>query len=170
MYFNYIQNSFEPAPEKRTREEQVTTTEKVLVTQMEMDEDGNEHEVEREVEQEVTKTIEVEIPIPENCIEVDDRVCQALFAEVDSSPTPKGIVANPETHFPEVCDIVVEVDENEQKQSRIAELKANLADTDYQAIKYAEGFITEADYAPIKAQRQAWRDEINALEAQLNTL
>lgn len=167
MYFNYIQNSFEPAPEKRTREEQVTTTEKVLVKQTEMDEDGNEHEVEREVEQEVTKTIEVEIPIPENYIEVDDSVCQALFAEVDSSSTPKAIFANEETHYPEVRDIAVEVDENEQKQNRIAELKANLADTDYQAIKYAEGLISETDYAPIKAQRQAWRDEINALETEL---
>lgn len=170
MYFNYILNSFEPAPEKRTREEQVTTTEKVLVKKTEVDTDGNEYEVEQEDEQEVTKTIEVEIPIPENCIEVGDEVCQALFDEVDNSPTPKGIVANPETHYPEVCDIVVEADENEQKQNRIAELKANLTSTDYQAIKYAEGFITEADYAPIKAQRQAWRDEINALELELNTL
>ena len=36
--------------------------------------------------------------------------------------------------------------------------------TDYQAIKYAEGQLTEEEYAPIKAQRQAWRDEINLLE------
>ena len=47
---------------------------------------------------------------------------------------------------------------------RIAELKANLSTTDYQAIKYAEGWISEEDYAPIKAQRQAWRNEINELE------
>ena len=51
---------------------------------------------------------------------------------------------------------------------RISEIKRKLSETDYQAIKYAEGFICEADYAPIKAQRQAWRDEINALEAELN--
>ena len=49
----------------------------------------------------------------------------------------------------------------------IAELKANLAATDYQAIKYAEGLISETDYAPIKAQRQAWRDRINLLEQTL---
>ena len=53
------------------------------------------------------------------------------------------------------------------KQNRIAELKRNLADTDYQAIKYAEGMIGENDYRPIKAQRQAWRDEINELEFSL---
>ena len=39
----------------------------------------------------------------------------------------------------------------------------------YQAIKHFEGFISEADYAPIKAQRQAWRDEINALETELTS-
>ena len=46
----------------------------------------------------------------------------------------------------------------------IVQIKENLANTDYQAIKYAEGQISEEDYAPIKAQRQAWRDEINELE------
>lgn len=54
-----------------------------------------------------------------------------------------------------------------QQSERIAELKANLAATDYQAIKYAEGLISDTDYQAIKAQRQAWRDEINALEAEL---
>jgi len=49
---------------------------------------------------------------------------------------------------------------------RIIDLKSQLAATDYQAIKYAEGLIQEEDYAPIKAQRQAWRDQINVLEAQ----
>lgn len=53
---------------------------------------------------------------------------------------------------------------------KIQELKQNLFYTDYQAIKYAEGMLTEEDYAPIKAQRQAWRDEINILEAELNSL
>lgn len=50
-------------------------------------------------------------------------------------------------------------------EAQIAELKANLADTDYQAIKYAEGWLTDEEYEPIKEQRQAWRDEINELEA-----
>ena len=50
---------------------------------------------------------------------------------------------------------------------RINQLKKLLADTDYQAIKYAEGMISENDYQPIKAQRQAWRDEINQLELSL---
>ena len=49
-------------------------------------------------------------------------------------------------------------------EQQIAGLKQNLADTDYKAIKYAEGLISEQEYAEIKAQRQAWRDEINRLE------
>ena len=57
--------------------------------------------------------------------------------------------------------------EIDEVQRKISETKAKLSQTDYQAIKYAEGFISEADYAQIKAQRQAWRDEINALEAEL---
>lgn len=52
--------------------------------------------------------------------------------------------------------------------AEIAELKAKLAETDYQAIKYAEGWIDDAEYAPIKGQRQAWRDRINELEAELS--
>lgn len=51
-------------------------------------------------------------------------------------------------------------------EQQIAGLKQNLADTDYKAIKYAEGFISEQDYAEMKAQRQAWRDEINRLESE----
>lgn len=47
---------------------------------------------------------------------------------------------------------------------RIAELKQLLAETDYKAIKYAEGQLTAEEYEPIKAQRQSWRDEINNLE------
>ena len=49
----------------------------------------------------------------------------------------------------------------------IAELKAHLCETDYKAIKFAEGLISEADYAAVKAQRQAWRDRINELESKI---
>jgi FtsZ-binding cell division protein ZapB len=52
-------------------------------------------------------------------------------------------------------------------KSKITTLKMKLQQTDYQAIKYAEGLISEEEYAPIKAQRQAWRDEINALQEKM---
>ena len=48
--------------------------------------------------------------------------------------------------------------------AEIAELKENLKETDYQAIKHSEGWISDEEYAEIKAQRQAWRDRINELE------
>ena len=51
------------------------------------------------------------------------------------------------------------------RQNRIAELHQLLEDSDYKAIKYAEGWITAEDYASIKTQRQEWRDEINLLES-----
>ena len=43
-------------------------------------------------------------------------------------------------------------------------LKHKLQQTDYKAIKYAEGWISEEEYAPIKAERQSLREEINRLE------
>lgn len=54
--------------------------------------------------------------------------------------------------------------QKELNTQRIAELKQNLANTDYQAIKFAEGRMTQEEYAPIGEQRQQWRDEINRLE------
>ena len=54
--------------------------------------------------------------------------------------------------------------QEELDKLRIAELKQCLFNTDYKAIKYAEGLMTDEEYAETKAQRQAWRDEINKLE------
>lgn len=54
--------------------------------------------------------------------------------------------------------------QEELNQIRIIELKQLLANTDYKAIKYAEGLISAEDYAETKAQRQKWREEINNLE------
>ena len=52
-------------------------------------------------------------------------------------------------------------------EREIAELKAKLRDTDYQAIKFAEGMLSAEEYAEMKAQRQAWRDRINELEGEM---
>lgn len=51
--------------------------------------------------------------------------------------------------------------------NRIKELKDNLYSTDYQTLKWTEKELTDEEYAPIKAQRQAWRDEINKLEGEI---
>lgn len=54
--------------------------------------------------------------------------------------------------------------------NRIAQLKLNLTKTDYVAVKIAEGVATKEEYADVLEQRQAWRDEINDLEHQLETM
>ena len=51
---------------------------------------------------------------------------------------------------------------------QILELKAQLAATDYKAIKHSEGLISDEDYEPIKRERQAIRDKINELEVELD--
>lgn len=43
-------------------------------------------------------------------------------------------------------------------------LKLELQETDYKAIKYAEGWISEEDYKIIKEDRQRIRNRINELE------
>ena len=49
-------------------------------------------------------------------------------------------------------------------KKRIKELKRMLERTDYKAIKFSDGALSEEEYAPIRKQRQEWRDEINKLE------
>lgn len=56
------------------------------------------------------------------------------------------------------------------KRYELADLKKKLANSDYKAIKYSEGYFTEEEYAPIKAERQAIRDAINALEIEIAEL
>lgn len=54
--------------------------------------------------------------------------------------------------------------------AEIAACKILLRDTDYQAVKHADGALTDEEYAEMKAKRQGWRDTINELEAQRMTL
>ena len=58
----------------------------------------------------------------------------------------------------------LEADNRQAVKREISELKRKLSDTDYKAIKYAEGFLTEEEYKETKTQRQIWRDRINELE------
>ena len=58
----------------------------------------------------------------------------------------------------------------EQYQSEIGELKKYLSDTDYKAIKFAEGEITESDYQEVKSQRHGARVRINELESLIEEL
>lgn len=65
----------------------------------------------------------------------------------------------------ELCPHKSERDKQIELWNReIFELKEELSQTDYKAIKYAEGVMTDEDYQPTGIQRQAWRKRINELE------
>lgn len=57
-----------------------------------------------------------------------------------------------------------------KKHEKINQLKQNLRQTDYKAIKFAEGLIPLSEYTPIREQRNSWRTEINKLEEELKAL
>lgn len=59
-----------------------------------------------------------------------------------------------EDHTPEIVDY----------SDEIAECKQRLAETDYVAIKIAEGAATREDYAAIIEERAALRERIDELE------
>ena len=68
----------------------------------------------------------------------------------------------------ELCPMKTEEDLlKDQYRLEITQLKKALSDTDYKAIKYAEGQISESEYASVRAERQGYRDRINELEALL---
>ena len=70
------------------------------------------------------------------------------------------------TYRKDLCPMKTEQDLlKDQYRLEITQLKKQLSDTDYKAIKYAEGQLTEEEYSPIRLQRQSYRDRINELEA-----
>ena len=62
---------------------------------------------------------------------------------------------------------IAELDRADTPQIQIEALKQKLSDTDYKAIKFAEGLISEEEYAYTKKQRQEWRNQINLLELEI---
>lgn len=69
------------------------------------------------------------------------------------------------TYRKELCPHKSERDKQIELWNReIFELKEELQRTDYKAIKYAEGVLTDEDYQSTGIQRQAWRKRINELE------
>lgn len=51
-----------------------------------------------------------------------------------------------------------------KKLQKLAEIKKLLADTDYKAVKFAEGMLTDEQYKPIKQLRISWRTAYNSIE------
>jgi len=58
----------------------------------------------------------------------------------------------------------------EELESQIRAYKQILDNTDYQAIKYAEGLLTDDEFADMKAFREEMRANINTYEAQIEVL
>ena len=58
---------------------------------------------------------------------------------------------------------------NEQ-QTIILDREGKLTSTDYIAAKIAEGKATKSEYADKIAERQGWRDDINAAKAEIERL
>ena len=96
-------------------------------------------------------------------IEKNNRV-STLNLKTPLNPIPDGYEEITEDQYNEIITEKNQKRQVSEKNAQIANLKRELVATDYKAIKYAEGLIGEEDYAPIKAHRQALRDEINMLE------
>lgn len=72
-------------------------------------------------------------------------------------------------YLKELCPMKTEEDLlKDQYRLEIQQLKKQLSDTDYKAIKYAEGILTEEEYAPDKQQRAYWRRRINLIQQEFN--
>ena len=56
------------------------------------------------------------------------------------------------------------------QQSIVLDREARLTSTDYIAAKIAEGKATKEEYANKIAERQTWRDDINAANAEIERL
>ena len=56
------------------------------------------------------------------------------------------------------------------QETIILDREAKLTSTDYIAAKIAEGKATKTEYADKIAERQQWRDDINAAQAEIDRL
>lgn len=73
----------------------------------------------------------------------------------------KGLPYSIEKGFAQIDKVKIEKEKNTNK---IAELKQQLSNSDYKAIKYAEGLISDLDYQPTKTERESVRAQIRQLE------
>lgn len=106
----------------------------------------------------VEKTIETENGETKTAYEVD--AMRLIYPKV-ANITKESIVA----HFDYYWNKATEADVVANKELRISRLKQLLAQTDYEAIKYGEGVISQQQYATLAQTRESWRVAINSLEA-----
>ena len=82
--------------------------------------------------------------------------------EFPSEFSDRKFVYNKETD--EILDNPNFIKNKVQIENEIAQYKKLLSDSDYKALKYMEGYLTEEEYAETRLQRQEWRNKINELE------
>ena len=117
-----------------------------------IDEDGKEHEELMYKREDLVKP-----PYFYQIVEVDDKYADCIYSDFDC--TGDTFVFN-----------IAKYNSRKEKEKNIKlinDYKRKLFETDYKAIKYAEGLISETDYAPIKAERENYRKAINSLEISL---
>ena len=109
-----------------------------------------------------TKIVEKAIIIPAQYDEEGNVTVEEHTETVRKEIPVMGMVyrdAAPEEEAQMQTDIPIE--------EQIVQLKEQLSATDYKAIKYAEGWLTDGEYAPIKAEREKIRQEIRDFETSL---
>ena len=114
-------------------------------THIVIDENGKEHEELMYKREDLVKP-----PYNYKIVEIDDKYADCVESDFNDDLTFSEMKYNTRKS-------------QEMAEKRIAELKQKLFDTDYRAIKFAEGELTEEEYAPYREERRAWRKEINSL-------
>ena len=123
--------------------------------------EGYEPQYETKINEATGEEEQVLIPCTET-LYTDDEV-KAYLEQCSKTKALKAVDGKPaivDRHTSAEAEIL-------NKKSRIKELKALLSHTDYMALKVLEGAMSVEEYEPIRVQRQSWRDEINALEAEV---
>lgn len=54
--------------------------------------------------------------------------------------------------------------------AEITALKGLLSDTDYKALKHADGVMSDEEYEPIRTRREEWRRLINEYEEKVKDM
>ncbi len=118
-------------------------------THIVVDEDGKEHEELMYKREDLVKP-----PYNYKIVVIDDKYSDCIVEDFNEDLTFNSAKYNSRK-------------EKEKNIKLINDYKRKLFETDYKAIKYAEGIISETDYAPIKAERENYRKAINSLEISL---
>lgn len=106
-----------------------------------------------------TRIVYTEVVVPAQYDDDGNIISEERIETIQKEVPVMGMVyrdATPEEEAEMQIDIPI--------KEQIAQLKEQLSATDYKAIKYAEGWLTDEEYAPIKAERERIRNEIRELE------